>query len=550
MQTKPRNISFFPVVAIFFLLLSACGGDGGGSDGGAVTPSATISGAVSGTTVVAIDSQDKLVASDNTSDKTVFDVDTDGDGITDAFSFTLTGLPLGENLRVFLITGGAIYPMYFDTDGDGVSDSNVFSLDTTSSTTLELGFVEVEPFGETGRAIPEINPFSNSNVVVGTAIAEIPESVNEPSTSGLTVAELNVAGLKALSDGWVLGARTYFDAAVVQAGSDTSNDADTARFFFALVRVAALGFDTLSDGDATLLERLGDVLDRLGAPNDETRANWGLLILPDTLPANSPTGNEYRNFLYTVVGGELTGALDNLADISTAFNADWSEPFVNDTPLESDYGDVLFFRSLFGSALATLAIQRSYELDADIDAIDAQNDDLDPTNDVTIETFLSGDLDFLTLADASKLQEAKATLQADALVDMNEAINVILAETDDQNDDLITLVDPADPLADQTLQEQELRDFQDRIAEVQNSIANGATSIGTSNPATLDLMQFFNSGVDFRDPNRLPEFTGNDVAGLFPDPGFNSVVLSPDLNEDIVDANGFPGSDGIPDIVQ
>jgi hypothetical protein len=551
MQAKSKKISFAAIVAVVSLLLSACGGDGGGSDGGTtVTPSATISGAVGGTTVVAIDSQDKLVASDDTADRTAFDVDTTGDGITDAFSFTLTGLPLGENLRVFLITGGAIYPMYFDTDGDGISDSNVFSLDTTSSTTLELGFVEVEPLGETGRAIPEINPFSNSSVVVGTTIAEIPESVNEPPTSGLTVAELNAAGLKALSDGWVLGARTYFEAAVVQAGSDTSNDADTARFFFALVRVAALGFDTLSDGDATLLERLGDLLDRLGAPNDETRSNWGLLTLPDTLPANSPTGNEYRDFLYTVVGGELSGALENLAAISTGFNADWSEPFVNDTSLESDYGDVLFFRSLFGSALATLAIQRSYDLDADIDAIDAQNGDLDLTNDVTIETFLAGDLDFLTLADASKLQEAKVVLQTDALVDMDEAINVILDETDDQNDDLITLIDPSDPLADQTLQEQELRDFQNRIAEVQNSIANGTTSIGTSNPAMLDLLQFFDTGVDFRDPNRLPAFTGNDVAGLFPDPGFNSVVLSPDLNEDVVDADGFTGADGIPDILQ
>lgn len=534
------------------LVLSACGGSGGGGDSSVatVTPSATISGAVAGTTIIAIDSKDNIVASDDTADRTAFDVDTDGDGFTDAFSFTLGGLPLSENIRIFLITDGSIYPMYFDTNGDGVSDSNVFALNTNASTTLALGFVDVNVLGEDGRAIPEINPVSDPDVVAGTAIAAIPPSVNEPTTTGLTVAELNTAGLNALADGWVLGARTYFEAAVTQAGTDTSNDSDTARFFFALVRVAALGFDTLSDGDAALLERLGDVLDRLGAPQDESRANWNLMSLPDTLPEDSPTGNEYRDFLYSVAGGELSGAMDNLAAISVSFNTDWSEPFINSATLESDYGDVLFFRSLFGMALATLAIQRSYELDADVDAIDSQNNDLDPINDVTVESFLDGDLDFLALTDTTKLAEAKVTLQMDALVDMNEAIDVILSEVDDQNDDLITLVDPSDPLADQVVQEQELRDFQTRIAEVQNSIANGATSIGNSNPATLDLKQFFDVGVDFRDPNRLPQFTGNDISGLFPDPTFNSVVLSPDLNEDLLNANGMPGPDGIPDIVQ
>lgn len=551
MVLKIRNGCVAVTAIAFSLFLSACGGSGGGgSSVTPVTPSATISGAVAGTTIMAIDSQDNIVASDDTADRTAFDVDTDGDGFTDAFSFTLTGLPLSEDIRIFLITGGAIYPMYFDTNGDGVSDSNVFALNADASTTLALGFVDVAILGEDGRAIPAINPVNDPNVVAGAAIAAIPPSVNEPTTTGLTVAELNAAGLKALADGWVLGARTYFEAAVTQAAGDASNDADTARFFFALARVAALGFDTLSDGDATLLERLGDVLDRLGAPQDESRANWNLIDVPDTLPGDTPTGNEYRDFLYSVVGVELSGAMDNLAAISLSFNTDWSEPFVNDATLESDYGDVLFFRSLFGSALAALAIQRAYELDADVDAIDALNNDLDPTNDVTVESFLASDLDFLTLTDTAKLAEAKAALQADALVDMDAAIDVILAETDDQNDDLITLVDPADPLADQAAQEQELRDFQTRIAEVQNSIANGATSIGNSNPATLDLKQFFDVGVDFRNPDRLPQFSGNDVSGLFPDPAFNSVVLSPDLNEDLLDANGLPGPDGIPDIVQ
>lgn len=553
MNYNTRNICLSIFIVASSLLLSACGGGGGGGGGGGVTSvpqSAIISGAVAGTTIIAIDNQDNIVASDDTADRTIFDVDTDGDGFTDALSFTLTGLPLSEDIRIFLITGGVIYPMYFDTDGDGLSDSNVFALDSDASTTLELGFVDVDVQGEDGRAIPELNPISDPDVVARAEIAEIPPSVNEPPTTGFTVAELNAAGLKALLDGWMLGARTYFEAAVAQAGSDTSNDADTARFFFALVRVAAMGFDTLSDGDATLLERLGDVLDRLGAAHDESRANWELIDLPDRVPGDSPTGNEYRDFLYSVVGGELGGAMDNLAAISPAFNTDWSEPFVNGERLESDYGDVLSFRSLFGSVLATLVIQSAYELDADIDAIDALNNDLDSTNDVTVESFLSGDLDFLTLTDTAKLAEAKAALEVDALDNMDEAIDVILAETDDQNDDLITLVDPGDTQLEQDEQVLELQEFKTRIAEVKDSIVNGARTIGSTGSTVINLRQFFDVGVDFRDPDRLPPFIGNDVSGLFPDSKFNSVVLSPNLNKDLADENGVPGADGIPDILQ
>ena len=62
--------------------------------------------------------------------------------------------------------------------------------------------------------------------------------------------------------------------------------------------------------------------------------------------------------------------------------------------------------------------------------------------------------------------------------------------------------------------------------------------------AMLDLKRFFDNGVDFRSPSSLlPPFSGNKVAGFFPDATFDSVVLQPDLNADV-------NNDGIPDIVQ
>jgi len=77
---------------------------------------------------------------------------------------------------------------------------------------------------------------------------------------------------------------------------------------------------------------------------------------------------------------------------------------------------------------------------------------------------------------------------------------------------------------------------------VKESILNGATTVGQG---MLDLKHFFDDGVDFRSPSDLlPPFNGNKVAGLFPDPTFDQVILQPDMNEDT------NPPDGIPDILQ
>lgn len=93
----------------------------------------TISGSVSGTTIVAVNESEDIVASDDTTGKTP---DLNGN-----YSFTLTGIPVGQNIRVYLVRA-VIYPVYFDINGDSVSDTNVFSL--TSSVTIDLGFVKGE----------------------------------------------------------------------------------------------------------------------------------------------------------------------------------------------------------------------------------------------------------------------------------------------------------------------------------------------------------------------------------------------------------------------
>jgi hypothetical protein len=350
-----RNRLYHPFILIVFCLFfgfmgcSGGGGDGGGGGGGA-EPAATgeISGVVSGTRVVAM-VNDEIVASDDTSER-MPDVDKDGDGINESFSFTLTGIPIDSDVGIYLVENGGIYPLYFDSDGDGIPDTNVFSL--SSDTVVNLGFVDTNIEGQDGRAIPENNPADNPSVVAQAEDTDLPDSFNEPDTSGLTLGQLNSRGLEALKDAWVLRAKTYFEAAENLAGSSVSNDADTARFFYALTRVAALGFDTYSDYIPNNgLNTLGDILDGFGLPADDTkRSNLAAIMFPDPLPSDSPSGNELQSFLNDVVFPELEGAINNLNTVSEAFNTHWTEP-IDDEIVESDNGDVLFFKAMFKGSL-------------------------------------------------------------------------------------------------------------------------------------------------------------------------------------------------------
>jgi len=525
-----KKSSFFSVTAIAIAMaLSACGGGGGGNST-AATPTTTISGAVAGTTIIAVNSNGDVVSTYDTAGRTR-DVDTNSDGIFDAFSFNLTGIPLANKIRVYLVTGGGIYPMYFDTDNDGVSDSNIFAIASDTGGGIVLGFINVTD--EIGKAIPSNNPTDTDGVSEGGELASIPPSVNQPPTANLTVAELNAKGKNALASGWVLGAETYYRAAVNQAGSNSDNDADTARFMLALTRVAALGFDTLSDGNAQDMDRLGDFLDLFGIEDGPGRANWELVVVPDTLNDNSPTGNDVNDFFYNVVKPELQAAVANLGAVSSSFNSTLADSFDQTSTLEVDKGDALFFSGLFNSMLAEMEIQRAYNLDGDIDSpfnIQANNDPASNNgNNPTIESFLNTNQDFLKLADPAKLAEAKASVSA-ALVNLDSAIDSILAETDDQIDDMITI--------DATVNATEIKTW---ISETQASINGDSTNIGL---VALNLKLFFDNGVDIR--NQLPMFSGNNASSNFTDPTAGGVID----NTTLIDLNEDSNADGIPDIAQ
>ena len=488
---------------------------------GDVTGSGIFRGVVEGTIILAV-VNDEIVASEDTSGRTP-DVDTDGDDINESFSFTLTGIPLDSDVRIFIVEKGEIFPLYFDSNGDGATDTNALSLSCLTS--VNLGIVDTDVKEEDGRGIPENNPIDNLCVEAEVENTDIPTSLFEPDTSGLSLSQLISRGLDALKEAWVLRADTYFKAAEALAGSSTSNDADTARFFYALTRVAALGFDTYSDGIPNNgFNALGDILDGFDSPSDDTkRSNLAAISFPDPLPDDSPTGSDLQGFLINVLP-EFQGAITNLDAVSESFNKDWMEPFDGEF-VESDYGDVLFFKAMFKSALASVFAQSAYNLDADIDNT--------VNNDKTIEQFLNDETDFLTLSAApgNDLNSAKNTIE-DGLDDFDAAIVWMDAETDFQDDDFINLGDAT---------AEEINQARADIVDAKNSLNEPTVVNDNKNPDDgfeLDMRVFF-AGLDFRNPNLLPTFSENDPVGLFPDATFGETFgAGIDLNEDTDPADG------------
>ncbi|NOY39922.1 MAG: hypothetical protein GXO95_06810 [Nitrospirae bacterium] len=524
-KEKRLGIRLLLVMSCLFLVY-ACGGGGGTTttteSGGTTTETGTISGSVSGTTIVAVNDSGDIVASDDTTGKTP---DANGN-----YPFTLTGIPVGQNIRVYLITLGGIYPMYFDSNGD----TNVFSL--ASSTTINLGFVDTDTTGQEGKAIPQNNPTNYPGVSGGAENPDIPDTITNPEPpSGYSLNQLTTNGLEAVSNGWILKARNYFKAAVDLAGDSTSNDADTARFFYALTRVAAISADTFSDGTPGDMNSLGDILDRCGALTSVTaRANWDTIECSDPLPSDTPNGSDIQKFLYDEVRPEIEGAITNLSAVSQDFNKQWREPFDKDM-VESDQGDVLFFKAALEGLAANLYTQYVYNLYVDIAAeVNKEN--------TTTEVFLGDYPNFLSLSASynDNLNSAKNYFSG-ALDDLNAAIDEIKAETDNQDDDLVDLGD---------MTPSEITETQTDITNYKASL-NGETTVtiddrdtpsDTTDDTIIDLSQFFAvTGINLR--ALLPPFVGDEATGLLPDSSFGGVLIqlngyAPDMLNTDTDSDG------------
>jgi hypothetical protein len=432
--------------------------------------------------------------------------------------------------------------MYFDSnDADTTPDTNVFSL--TSAATISLGFVGTNVVSQLGKAIPQNDPTDTAGVSSSAENTNIPNSITNPSPpTGASLSQLINDGLNALNNGWIIKAKNYFKAAVEGlSGGENQNDADTARFFYALTRVIALGFDTYSDGNSTDMNRLADILDRFGCDASMSkRSNLEAIFCPDPnkasnpvpLPNDSPTMDELRSFINIIVRPEIEGALSNLNSVSSSFNKTW---IFDGNSVESDYGDVLMIRALLKGSLASIDIGNALNINADIDAEDNN------TNN-NIQQFLANNTNFLTLgANPLPLLASAKTQTNSGLDDLTSAINAIRAETDNQNNDFINLGNMTPPEINEAL-----LDIADAKATMDGATVMQDNDIPTGNEFILNMSPFFAGLINPRP--LLPPFTAN-IPGMFPDVTLSGVLPNApnnniNINEDINPA------DGIPDILQ
>lgn len=346
----------------------------------------------------------------------------------------------------------------------------------------------------------------------------------------LTLEQANSAGLMALSHENYAGAKHLFDVAVsnILAGSPQL-EKDIAYFSRGVSRVFIFLGDLSSDMDPNNgLQRMSDVVEAFGCiagPTASLASAWERQYCPPNMPSNSPTGADLQAFLSGPFRNELQGALSDLSMVSTGFDVNLTA-YNGGPDVDMDYGDVLAFRGFFEALLSQIDFLSAYDLDFDID--DADN------NPVTHEAFMAAHPRFLALVNSSKLVSAGSLLDA-AFQDLDLAVQHIQAESDDQTNDLVSLIGtlPAE------------------ITEFRNTLSRGRQSLaGTAVDASLDTaagvksfrlkLSKLYSGFDLR--SLWPLYSG-DTPGYFRDPTLNGVISGTDINEDVF-------RDGIPDVLQ
>lgn len=316
-------------------------------------------------------------------------------------------------------------------------------------------------------------------------------------------------------------AKKYFKDAAYLSGNSRSNQADTARFLYALTRVFSLFLETGSDGNPSNgINTSGEIADLFDCtvsglyPLDPILFD---VVCPQLMPADSPAGGQLQGYLYDVVRPELIGAIEGFNQISDTFNVNWYEPF-GVTYVESDYGDVLTLRAAAKSLLSQILMQQAHNLNVDIDAQEGSGK--------TIQQFLSENPAFLSLTNPAHLVTAKSYLTGSALDDSVAAINWILAETDDQSNDFINIdigIDPGQITMD------DINKAKEHIAKVKECLDGQCTTDDNGTPGMLtddtimNLSRLYSGEVNYR--NLMPSFAGEIPQGFLPDPSLGGVIV-------------------------
>ncbi|MBI9077382.1 MAG: hypothetical protein JEZ02_18385 [Desulfatibacillum sp.] len=543
------------VILPLFLTISlaACSGNDttytDAQGGQATKKTGVITGSVGGTIIVAV-ADNEIVAQYDTAGNAP-DLDLDGDGINEAYSFSLQGIPVGVDVQVFIIEDGWIFPVYFG-DGSG-GTTNLFSLGSQGD--VDFGYIDPNNKDAKGIALAANDIINTTpDLLPRYADTSIPSVLYQADVLGLDLAQLVEEGLDALKEGWMCRAKCYFEAAVALPPGDDRNTWDAANFFLAGTRVIALWHDMSDDyAPGGELDNIGEILDRFGF-EFESNARTNFLAIEDydihSMPLDCPTGAELQEYFYNTVRPEVEAAIANCSAITDTFVIDWMAPYF-DEEVHSDYADVKFLKAMLEAALAAIQAQYHYDLDADFDAMMRgeqtmedlfENGFLTPAEhwalrrEANISTTLMTDCrdslsaaldDFWGGVGYMSRREGDYTYFQD-LFDLpsqfaNASLNRNIPFPFDLPDSLpweFTLTDLMGAISRDMLENGVELDQIYVLLEVFGIDTEALPSLDNARINMPALWEY--GGVDFN--AAMPEFEGNRVVGLFPDGSFEGLI--------------------------
>ncbi len=242
-----------------------------------------------------------------------------------------------------------------------------------------------------------------------------------------------------------LPAHAKFEAAIQADPTD-----QTAHFFYAF---SGLLVFALEEGDGVGLDNLAELASAMGAVRSSNDfVSEGPPYLPPLdengkldLASTCPTGSQTMDFL----SGPFLNALSETADrLRDHIKKDWQTTLTTaeiggDSSVEIDYGDVLLFRSALSFAKSAILLASAYNVEIDyrnlinlykVSFLNIQRDVLDAYLDL-FKLLPSGGTEALSNARTAFLEGIDLYRSAYAF---------ILAETDNQNNDLVYLGDQED----------------------------------------------------------------------------------------------------------
>jgi hypothetical protein len=324
--------------------------------------------------------------------------------------------------------------------------------------------------------------------------------------------DLMQQGRDALSGGHIRSA----SAAFCQAASNAPGDA-TATLYCTIARSIAGSLD--NPAILSLFQRSGVLI--TGDSDDVCglRARF-----PSEAPLDAPRTAEILRTLRAEILPQIETALVTLGSLPASVQVLFDlrhlppcmRPRLGHVVVEIDQGDILALSATLQIIHAVFDILAAYDVDTD----------LQTATEATPQTVLSRAPNLLTLLSAASLAQARAFVDQ-GLANMSASINSILAETDDQSNDLLVITPGDRDGAQRTLR------VLDLVRQSLQGVVDIPTDVGLRHPERLDLSLFFSGRFQSLRPF-LPAFRPDGFFdNKFPHPSFGGTAL--DLTQEDID---------------